>query len=175
MLSKQTAISLTILACGLLLTGCQPLREVRTYPLQNSIHLTPAGRIAPGLQQLEHKLTAHVDSFDYHQSHLQERITYLENELLNISGIDTINVVIIENAAIISVSLQDNVSKAGISYLRDTIAQQTKRLDDDIRYVTVTVSPELAGFLDELSEPLSRDLTHVPNERDTLSNYRPVS
>ena len=174
MAHKKIALCLSALACAVLFTACQPLREIRTYPLQNSVYRAATNRTTPALQQLEDTLGEHVERFDQQQKQMQARITYLEDELLNISGIDSINVVIIDHAAIVSVGLEDTVSKAGITYLREAISQQVKRLDSDIRYVTVTVSPELVELLDELSEPVADALPEVTNTRDTISNFRPV-
>ena len=174
MITKKAVVCVATATCVLLLAGCQPLREVRTESLQASVQQATAGRIAPGLQQIENQLHGHVTVFDEQQSAMQRRITYIEDELLLISGVDTVNVVIIENAAIVSVGLADNVSKAGITYLRDAISQQTKRLDPDIRYVTVTVSPELAERLNELSEDVVDGLPQGENRREVISNLRPV-
>ena len=118
-------------------------------------------------QSLQNNIN-HVEEFYQKQEQKEDRITHLENEIINVKGVDTSNVVLMENAAIISITTQNGIEKSGFEAIRHNISNRVKQIYPDIKHVTVTIAPELvekfAIFGEEESE----------NKRDNVSNFRPV-
>lgn len=172
-MTKKIGTICSIIILGGVFTGCQPVRVVRTEPLQNSVHRATAGRLSPSL---EHWYTSenHVDQFSQKQTTRLERIVNLENHVTQITGVDTASVVIIENAAIVSISIENGIGKPGIAPLREEVSRQVKQIDPDIQYVSVTVSPELVQRYHELRDQANDQVISPENQPDNITNFRPA-
>jgi len=135
-------MKILILFFGVLLVGCTPLRQVRFESLQSSTQNHVA--------KLSEKNNRNVaEEFDARNLVQGNRIETIESEIMKINGITEVEVVIIENAAILSIDLDENVKNREISKLKKHIEEKVREIDLELKYISVTTT---SNFVDKLNE-----------------------
>lgn len=136
---------LTLLVFGLfLMTGCSGVREVRFDSMQEVLKRQgthPNKHLGNNLHEVVHQPDAK-----------EKRVMELEAEIEKMPTIETANVVIIENAAIISVNFKGDASGSSLSRLKKEVKQRVREVDKTLRYISVTASPEILDKLYEISD-----------------------
>jgi len=132
-----------VLGFLLILTSCTPLRELRFDTIENSIKTRTQPLMDLGKNN-------HVEEFDEKTYNNNERVDFLESEIAKMYGVTDASVVILENAAIISVDFDEDIREQDIARLKKSIEHRVKEKDSDIKYVSVTSAPELMEKLKDL-------------------------
>lgn len=145
---KKPALLLLI---TLLMTGCTPLREVRTDSLANNLKKQGEG-VKRQLTTNLSEVTTDMMRFDGYQDIKERRTQRIETELETMHMVDRANVVIIENAAIVSINFSEEVSNRNVGKMKKQIKERVKSLDKGLRYVSVSASPEILEKLFEAGE-----------------------
>ena len=143
-------------------SGCTPLREVRFDTLQNSVRQRTE-------DLMQRNVGDHVQDFDRMTGHKEDRIVTLEDGIRQVIGIKDASVIIIENAAIVSVNLTEGTGNTAMPNIRRDIERRVKELDKSIRYVSVTASPEMIERLHEITG--GND--NRGQRGETITNLRP--
>lgn len=164
-------------------TGCTPLREVRFDTIQNSSQAR-ANAIMKKYNEQAYKgeenyvvdeLSVEVVEFDEQAEDRRERIGILENIINEIEGVEDVSIVLVENAAVVAISLMDETADDKLISIKKEIEQVVREIDSSIRYVSVTAAPELMERINKLGvygEDTKINLTEIQDE--IISNLRPI-
>ena len=114
-----------------------------------------------------------VHRFNQKQTYLEDRITRLEDGIISVPGVDTASVVILGHAAIVSISLTDEIGESQLTAIREAVSQCVNQLDPTIRRVSVTFAPELIKRK-QPSHGTSTEPADSANDQDQVTNFRPV-
>ena len=131
-----------ILFVAILPSGCM-VREVRFDSLENSIQKRTADMI-------EKNVGGYVQDLDRRMQTKEERIVNIENNVASINGVTSASVVILENAAIVSINIDEQIETSMMTALRRNVERKVKEVDRSIKYVSVTATPEMIEKLHEI-------------------------
>ena len=145
----------------LIFAGCTPLRELRFDTIENSLKIRTAPLVTNSSE------ISHVEEFDNHLATNTTRIHFLEEEINKMYGVSDANVVILENAAIVSVDFNEDIREQDLARLKKSIEERVKNSDTSIKYVSVTSAPELMERLNEISLNLEQK-TRERNKNNEL-------
>ena len=149
--------NLIVVLCILFLVSCSPVREVRFEPLYNSISGAADGIIEKNVD------------YNVNVEYVEDRILKLEDSIISINGIKNASVIIIENAAIVSINLEEGIGNPSLPTIRRDIERRVKEIDKNIRYVSVTATPELIEKLHLITDGNDDRGEHG----ETITNLRP--
>ena len=144
-----------------LLVGCD-VKEVRFDSLQNSVKSHAQDIIISSSNN-------HVNEFDDALKNKEDRIVLLEDTINNLVGIKNSSIVIFENAAIVSINVEEGIGNQMLTQLRRDIEKSIKENDNAIRYVSVTSTPEMIESLYKVTI----DNTKKGIAGETITNLRP--
>jgi|GEM_PF-3529455 len=170
------------LAVTALSTGCSPLREVRFDTIQNSAQARSneiMKRHYENYAKREDSYTAEhlsleVVEFDEETEFQRERIRVLENVISEIQGIEDVSIVLVENAAIVAISVIGEVGDTELKSIKNKIEQVIKETDISIRYVSVTAAPELIERINKLGSEGNKQINLTEIQQEIISNLRPL-
>ncbi|MCL1924697.1 MAG: YhcN/YlaJ family sporulation lipoprotein [Defluviitaleaceae bacterium] len=124
---------------GLFLTACSPLREVRFDALENSV--------AYAFPELES-----TNVIDKEADFLTQRTQKLESLVLGIDGIEGANIVILENAALVSLDFNERLEKRDIKAKKKVVEHKIKQVDSSVKHVSVSVTDEIVQKIYDVLE-----------------------
>ena len=156
---KRT-LPLALLALTALSTGCMA-REVRFDSLENSLYQ----RAMPIIQQRDA-----VRNFDALNEQKDAHLAELEQDLSDIAGINEASVILMDNAAIVSINVDEGVGNHMLIGLRRQIEKTLKASDPSIKYVSVTSAPEMIERLHDITSGVYGDA-----QRTTRGNHERIT
>ena len=162
-------VAVSALALGLI-SGCGPVREVRLDSMQEVLR-KQGGSVNKNIGANLHEVGKDL----FHNSELSEkeqRVLYLEEAIKALGFVETANVVIIENAAIVSVNFKGDMDGELLPRLKKEVKARVRELDKTLRYVSVTASPEILDKLYDITEE-GNGHGNGAHERSELTRLRP--
>lgn len=153
---------------GLLLlgTGCTSGRTVRLDSMQEVLRKQGGSvnrNMANNLSQVSH------DVWGDNHAEKEDRVSRLERHLEEMRSVETASVVLIENAAIVSVNFKGDVKPSELTELKKEVKQNVRAFDKALRYVSVTASPEIMDKLYDITEEGTREQMNTT----PLGRYKP--
>jgi len=128
-----------IIATLLMLSACYPFHEVRFDALENSV-----ASVFPEIEP--------TNTIDKEADFTTQRTQKLESLVGEIQGIENVKIVIIENAALVSLEFEEHLTKKDIKAKKKVIEYKIKQVDGGLRYVSVSAKEETIDRIYEILE-----------------------
>lgn len=163
---KSMRNKLPILLAMLMFTGCTSIREVRLESLEEATKRQGYGAKRHMTANLSEVYGDSVKFEDYAEVR-EKRVELIERGLLQMGIVESANVVIIENSAVVSVNFTDAYKGRELTKLKRQIKNKVKEIDKSLRFVSVTASPEIIERLHDITT------NRKQNPKNTVTSLRP--
>ncbi|MCL1935088.1 MAG: YhcN/YlaJ family sporulation lipoprotein [Defluviitaleaceae bacterium] len=156
--------SIFLIVIPFIITGCV---QNTSTPLQNSVRPAANNIISNNIANTAEN--NYVEEFNDKMESIETRIENIENAITKMYGIKTANVLILENAAIVSISLDEGIGNPSVPTIRRDIEYKVRQIDPHIEHVSVSASAEIVEKLNDI-----RSQSKNKNDsKEIITNLRP--
>lgn len=166
-----------------LVTGCSPLREVRFDTIQNSSQVRANAIVKKNSTRLyknnepyiSEDLTSDVKGFEQATQNHIKKLRELEEMVANIEGVESVNIAIIKNSAIVSINFEQQVNNKDTIKIKNYIRNKIKQANPSIQSVSITAAPEFVERVNKISMNLEENKIDLTKEQqEIITSLRPI-